>query len=47
MSSVPLPAFRSRWGHSRLPTTEIYATMAPALVKAAYEMRGFGAIGKG
>jgi integrase len=39
MSGVPLPAVQKQVGHKRLPTTEIYATVAPAMVKEAYEMR--------
>jgi len=42
MSGVPLPMVQKQVGHKRLSTTEIYATVAPALVKEAYEMRGFG-----
>ena len=47
MSGVPLPMVQKQVGHKRLSTTEIYATVAPALVKESYEMRGFGPISKG
>jgi hypothetical protein len=33
---------RSRVGQKRLSMTEIYATVAPVLVKEAYDMHGFG-----
>jgi site-specific recombinase XerD len=46
MSSVPLPAVQKHVGHKRLSTTEIYATVPPALVKEAYKMRGFGPVGR-
>lgn len=42
MAGVPVPMIQKQVGHKRLSTTEIYATVAPALVKEAYEMRGFG-----
>jgi hypothetical protein len=29
-------------GHKRLSTTAIYASVAPALVKEAYDVRGLG-----
>jgi site-specific recombinase XerD len=31
-------------GHKRLSTTEIYATVASALVKEAYELQGLGPV---
>jgi len=34
-------------GHKRLSTTEIYATVAPALVKEAYDLHGFGPVSAG
>ena len=46
MSGVPLPMVQKQVGHKRLSTTEIYATVAPALVKEAYEMRGFGPVSR-
>jgi len=42
MSGVPLPAVQKQVGHKR-QSTEI--TVPPALVKEAYEMRGFGPVG--
>jgi len=41
MSGVPLPMIQKQVGHKRLSTTEVYATVAPALVKEAYDLRGF------
>jgi integrase len=41
MSGVPLPMIQKQVGHKRLSTTELYATVAPALVKEAYDLRGF------
>ncbi len=32
-------------GHKRLSTTEIYATVAPALVREAYDLHGFLSMG--
>ena len=46
MSGMPLPTVQKQVGHKRLSTTEIYATVAPALVKEAYEMRRFGPLGR-
>ena len=46
MSGVPLPMVQKQVGHKKLSTTEIDATVAPALVKEAYEMRGVGPLGK-
>jgi site-specific recombinase XerD len=31
-------------GHKKLSTTEIYATVAPALVNEAYDLHGFGPV---
>jgi integrase/recombinase XerD len=42
MAGVPVPMIQKQVGHKRLSTTEIYATVAPALVKEAYDGRGFG-----
>jgi integrase len=42
MSGVPLPTVQKQVGHKRLSTTTIYATVAPALVKEAYNMQGSG-----
>ena len=47
MSGVPLPTVQKQVGHKRLSTTQIYATVAPALVKEAYETRGFGPVRNG
>jgi len=46
MSGVPLPMVQKQVGHKKLSTTEIDATVAPALVEEAYEMRGFGPVGR-
>lgn len=42
MAGVPVPMIQKQVGHKRLSTTEIYATVAPALVKEAYDLHGFG-----
>jgi len=42
MAGVPVPRIQKQVGHKRLSTTEIYATVAPALVKEAYDGKGFG-----
>jgi integrase len=42
MAGVPVPMIQKQAGHKRLSTTEIYATVAPALVKEAYGLHGFG-----
>jgi len=42
MAGVPVPMIQKQVGHKRLSTTEIYASVAPALVKEAYDGRGFG-----
>jgi len=34
----------SQVGRKRLSTTEIYASVAPALVKEAYDLHGFGSV---
>ena len=36
MAGVPMPMIQKQVGHKRLSNTEIYATVAPALVKEAY-----------
>ena len=41
MAGVPVPMIQKQVGHKRLSTTEIYATVAPALVKEAYDLHGF------
>ena len=46
MSGVPLPMIQKQVGHKRLSTTEVYATVAPVLVKEAYEMRGFNPLSR-
>jgi site-specific recombinase XerD len=33
MAGVPMPVIQKQVGHKRLSTTEIYAPVAPALVK--------------
>jgi site-specific recombinase XerD len=38
MAGVPVPMIRKQVGHKRQSTTEIYATVAPALVKEAYDL---------
>ena len=45
MAGVPVPMIHKQVGHKRLSTTEIYATVAPALVKEAYDLHGFGPSG--
>ena len=42
MADSPVPMIQKQVGHKRLSTTEIYATVAPALVKEAYDLHGFG-----
>jgi integrase len=42
MAGVPVPMIQKQVGHKRLSTTEIYASVAPALVKEAYDGKGFG-----
>lgn len=42
MAGVPVPMIQKQVGHKRLSTSEIYATVAPVLVKEAYDMHGFG-----
>ena len=42
MAGVTVPMIQKQVGHKRLSTTEIYATVAPALVKEAYDLHGFG-----
>ena len=42
MAGVPVPMTQKQVGHKKLSTTEIYATVAPALVKEAYDLHGFG-----
>jgi len=42
MAGVPVPMIQKQVGHKRLSTTEIYATVAPALAKEAYDLHGFG-----
>jgi site-specific recombinase XerD len=42
MAGVPVPMIQKQLGHKRLSTTEIYTVVAPALVKEAYDGRGFG-----
>jgi site-specific recombinase XerD len=42
MAGVPVPMIQKQVGHKRLSTTEIYTEVAPALVKEAYDWRGFG-----
>jgi len=42
MAGVPVPMIQKQVGHKRLSTTEIYVTVAPALVKEAYDLHGFG-----
>jgi site-specific recombinase XerD len=44
MAGVPVPMIQKQVGHKRLSTTEIYATVAPALVKEAYDLHGFGPV---
>jgi integrase len=44
MAGVPVPMIQKQVGHKRLSTTEIYATVAPALVKEAYDLHGFGSV---
>ena len=44
MAVVPVPMIQKQVGHKRLSTTEIYATVAPALVKEAYDLHGFGPV---
>ena len=39
---APLDAEAPPRLHKRLSTTEIYAAVAPALVKEAYDLHGFG-----
>jgi site-specific recombinase XerD len=46
-SGVPLPMVQKQVEHKRLSTKEIYATVPPALVKEAYEMREFGPVKNG
>jgi len=46
MAGVPVPMIQKQVGHKRLSTTEIYASVAPALVKEAYDLHGFG-LGRG
>jgi site-specific recombinase XerD len=41
VARVPVSMIQKLVGHKRRSTTEIYATVAPALVKEAYEMKGF------
>jgi integrase/recombinase XerC len=41
MAGVPVPMIQKQVGHKRLSTTEIYAAVAPALVKEAYDLHGF------
>jgi hypothetical protein len=43
MAVVPMRMVLKQVGHKRLSTT-ISASMAPALVKEAYEMRSFGPV---
>jgi integrase len=42
LMAVPVPMIQKQVGHKRLSTTEIYAVVVPALVKEAYDGRGFG-----
>jgi integrase len=42
MADVPVPMIQKQVRHKRLSTTEIYATVALALVKEAYDLHGFG-----
>ena len=42
MAGVPVPMIQKQVGHKRLSTTEIYATVAPALVKEAMICMGSG-----
>jgi site-specific recombinase XerD len=44
MAGVPVPMIQKQVGHKRLSTTEIYATVAPVLVKEAYDLHGFGPV---
>ena len=46
MAGVPVPMIQKQVGHKRQSTTEIYATLAPALVEEAYDGRGFGSEGQ-
>jgi site-specific recombinase XerD len=41
MAGVPVPMIQKQVGHKRLSTSEIYATVAPALVKEACDMSRF------
>jgi len=47
MAGVPVPMIQKQVGHKRLSTTEIYATVAPGLVKEAYDLHGFGPVSAG
>ena len=42
MSGVPVPMIQKQVGHKRPSTTEIYANVALALVKEAYDLHRFG-----
>ena len=44
MAGVPVPMIQKQVGHKRLSTTEIYAMVAPAVVKEAYDLHGFGSV---
>jgi len=44
MAGVPVPMIQKQVGHKRLSATEIHATVAPALVKEAYDLYGFGPV---
>ena len=46
MRGVPLPMIQKQVGHMRLSTTEVYATVAPVLVKEAYDICGFNPLSR-
>ncbi len=46
MGGVPLPMIQKQVGHKRLSTTEVYASIAPVLVKEAYDIRGFNPLSR-